>query len=50
MQNVVPRFSATPGSMDFLGPAAGRHNEEVYRGELGYSEAKLNELRALQVI
>ena len=50
VQNVVPRFSATPGSVDFLGPAAGHHNEEVYGGELGYSKAKLNELRALQVI
>ena len=50
MQDVVPRFSATPGSVDFLGPAAGRHNEEVYGGELGYSEEKLNELKALRVI
>ena len=50
VQNVVPRFSATPGSVDFLGPAAGRHNEEVYCGELGYSEEKLNELKALEVI
>ena len=50
VQNVVPRFSATPGSVDFLGPAVGQHNEEVYGGELGYSKAKLTELAALQVI
>ena len=49
VQNVVPRFSATPGSVDFLGPAAGHYNEEVYGGELGYSKAKKNELEALQV-
>ena len=50
VQNVVPKFSATPGSVDFLGPAVGQHNEEVYGGELGYSKAKLTELAALQVI
>jgi len=33
VQNVVPKFSATPGSVDFLGPPMGAHNEEIYGGE-----------------
>ena len=34
MQNVVPRFSATPGRIWRAGPGIGQHNDEVY-GELG---------------
>jgi crotonobetainyl-CoA:carnitine CoA-transferase CaiB-like acyl-CoA transferase len=48
--NVVPRFSATPGSVDSLGAPLGAHNEEVYRGELGYSEERLARLRAAEII
>jgi formyl-CoA transferase len=33
MQNVVPRLSATPGSVRTLGPELGQHNAEIY-GEL----------------
>ena len=50
VQNVVPKFSATPGSVDFLGARPGAHNEEVYRGLLGYSEEKLARLREARVI
>ena len=28
VQNVVPKFSATPGSVDFLGRKLGAHNED----------------------
>jgi len=45
VQNVVPKFSETPGSVDFLGPNMGQHNEEIYCGELGYSKARLNQLK-----
>ena len=45
IQNVVPKFSATPGSVDHLGPGLGEHNEEIYRGLLGYSEEQLDQLR-----
>jgi formyl-CoA transferase len=45
VSNVVPRFSRTPGSVDFLGPAMGAHNEEIYCGELGYSKERLARLR-----
>jgi crotonobetainyl-CoA:carnitine CoA-transferase CaiB-like acyl-CoA transferase len=45
VQNVVPKFSKTPGSVDFLGPQMGSHNEEIYCGELGYSKERLARLR-----
>ena len=45
VSNVVPRFSKTPGSVEFLGPAMGAHNEEIYCGELGYSKERLARLR-----
>ena len=50
VQNVVPKFSATPGSVDFLGPAMGAHNEEIYGGELGLSSERLKELRDAGII
>lgn len=50
VQNVVPKFSATPGSVDFLGAGPGMHNEEIYRGLLGYSAEKMARLKEAQVI
>ncbi len=50
VSNVVPRFSETPGAVDFLGAPLGAHNEEVYGGELGYSKERLARLREAQVI
>ena len=50
VQNVVPKFSATPGSVDFLGPPMGAHNEEIYGGELGVSTERLQELRDAGII
>jgi crotonobetainyl-CoA:carnitine CoA-transferase CaiB-like acyl-CoA transferase len=46
----VPKFSATPGSVDFLGPAMGAHNEEIYCGELGLSKDRLKELQEAGII
>jgi len=48
--NVVPRFSATPGSVDRLGAPLGAHNEEIYCGELGYSREHLARLREIEVV
>jgi formyl-CoA transferase len=45
VQNVVPKFSLTPGSVDHLGPALGEHNDEIYSEELGYSKEVLSRLR-----
>jgi crotonobetainyl-CoA:carnitine CoA-transferase CaiB-like acyl-CoA transferase len=35
MQNVVPKLSATPGAVRWVGPRLGEHNDEVYGGLLG---------------
>ena len=50
VQNVVPKFSRTPGSVDTLGVKMGTHNEEIYCGELGYSAEKLKRLKDEQII
>ena len=50
VQNVVPKFSKTPGSIDHLGPEMGAHNDEVYRGQLGYSPDRIEGLRRAGVI
>jgi crotonobetainyl-CoA:carnitine CoA-transferase CaiB-like acyl-CoA transferase len=49
MQNVVPRFSRTPGGVQSTGPDLGQDNEEVY-GRLGLDADKLRDLRARGVI
>jgi crotonobetainyl-CoA:carnitine CoA-transferase CaiB-like acyl-CoA transferase len=50
VQNVVPKFSATPGSVDFLGRKLGEDNEAIYCGELGLSKEKLEELKAAGIV
>jgi crotonobetainyl-CoA:carnitine CoA-transferase CaiB-like acyl-CoA transferase len=50
VQNVVPKFSETPGSVDFLGCSMGAHNDEIYRRELGYSDERIAELKEEKVI
>ena len=50
VQNVVPKFSETPGSVDTLGAKMGAHNEEIYRDELGYSAEKLKRLKDDNII
>jgi len=48
---VVPVLSETPGTIRNAGPARpGQHNDEIYRGLLGRSEAELDGLRAEGVI
>jgi crotonobetainyl-CoA:carnitine CoA-transferase CaiB-like acyl-CoA transferase len=50
VQNVVPKFSATPGSVDFLGRKMGEDNEAIYCGELGLSKERLRELKDAGVV
>ena len=44
------RFSASPWSLRVPAPTLGQHNEELYCGRLGISQAELNELRLSDVI
>lgn len=48
--NVVPRLTATPGEVKWLGPPLGSGNDEVYREWLGLSEERLRELAADGVV
>ena len=41
MQNVVGKFSATPGTIRRAGSKLGEHNREVLIGELGFTEAEV---------
>jgi crotonobetainyl-CoA:carnitine CoA-transferase CaiB-like acyl-CoA transferase len=50
VQNVVPKLSKTPGAIRHLGPTLGQHNDEVYRGDLGYSEERMRALHDAGVI
>jgi formyl-CoA transferase len=38
MQNVVPKLSDTPGSINWSGPKLGEHNVEVLREILGLDD------------
>jgi hypothetical protein len=43
MQNVIGKFSRTPGSIRSTGPRAGAHNREIFMDRLGYTRAELEE-------
>ena len=44
------KFSATPLAYRRRPPTVGEHNQEIYRGELGFTEQQMNELQAKGVI
>jgi crotonobetainyl-CoA:carnitine CoA-transferase CaiB-like acyl-CoA transferase len=48
--NVVPRLTETPGGVKWLGPPMGAHNDEVFGGLLGLSQADIERLKGEGVI
>ncbi len=50
MQNVFPKFSATPGEVRWPGAAMGAHNQEIFGDLLGLDAGAMESLRAEGVI
>ncbi len=50
MPGIIPKLSDTPGRVDSTGPKIGAHNQEIYSGLLGRSEAELKILRDQGII
>jgi crotonobetainyl-CoA:carnitine CoA-transferase CaiB-like acyl-CoA transferase len=48
--NLVPKLSATPGKVNFLGAALGAHNDEIYGGLLGLEQDEIQRLKDAAVI
>ena len=47
---IIPKLSETPGSTEWLGPALGHHNREIYGGLLGLSEDELAKMEVKGMI
>jgi formyl-CoA transferase len=50
MQNVAPKLSETPGSIRSPAPELGQHNEAVFKGVLGLSDSRYQELQDQGII
>jgi formyl-CoA transferase len=50
MPAVLPRFSRTPGRVQFTGPRLGEHNSDIYGTLLGLTEAEQAQLRTDGII
>jgi crotonobetainyl-CoA:carnitine CoA-transferase CaiB-like acyl-CoA transferase len=48
--NLVPRLSDTPGSVNWLGPRLGEHNDEIFKTVLGLSDEEIQRLTAEGVV
>jgi formyl-CoA transferase len=50
MQNVFPKLSSTPGSVRWLGPELGEHNDEIYGGLLEISDEDRDKFKVQGII
>lgn len=50
MQNVAPKLSKTPGSVEYVGPELGAHNEAIYGELLGMDSAAMANLEERGII
>ncbi|WP_247730357.1 CaiB/BaiF CoA transferase family protein [Halovivax limisalsi] len=50
VQNAIPKFSETPGHVEYLGPDLGEHNDEVFGDVLGYDDDLVAALESEEVI
>jgi len=50
MQNTFPKFSRTPGNVRWTGPDHGEHNEEVYKGLLGFTDKQIGDYKEKGII
>jgi len=50
LPTMVPKLTATPGGMEWVGPPLGAHNQEVFRDLLGLSKQEIEQLAAENVI
>lgn len=50
MQNIFPKFSETPGTIKWAGADLGAHNDDVYRGILGFDDERMADYRARGII
>ena len=50
LQDIVPRLSATPGSIDALGPALGANNREIYEELLGMTASEISALEEAGIV
>ena len=50
MPGIIPKFSHTPGAVQYAGPRLGEHNRQVYGSWLGCAEDTLQELAAKGII
>jgi crotonobetainyl-CoA:carnitine CoA-transferase CaiB-like acyl-CoA transferase len=50
MLGVVPKFSATPGSVVHAGPKIGQDNDDVYKSWLGMTDTQISKLQSDEII
>jgi len=47
---ILAKFSATPGRVDFAAPLLGEHTDQILAHYLGYTTARMDELRTRKII